>query len=394
MSEFLKVTKLSDRAGTGAVNFSNGFNINGSDSGISSFTHTEGATEPSSPSNGDTWWDSDNDIYKVYMNNEWKDWLGTTASSVDWKGTRGISLGGDDGANSEVRLNTIQYINISAGSGNATDFGDLTALREECPAASSNARIICAGGKNDSGTIINNIDYIASATTGNSTDFGDLESAKKGHSVCGDGTYGIFMGGISTSNNHGDNKIQRVTIASTGNATDFGDLTENYIRYSSSTNDTTRGVRCAGTTYSGSSTQFTNVIDYITMANAGNATDFGDVLQGVYFGQNGVISNNTIGIFGGGYKDSNYAEENVIQKITIQTTGNATDFGDMINGYGISIGGTTDGTTGVWLGGKSNQGNATNVISKVTIATPGNATDFGDMLGNIRDNGSASGAAS
>ena len=42
MSEFLKVTKLSDRAGTGAVNFSNGFNINGSDSGISSFTHTDG----------------------------------------------------------------------------------------------------------------------------------------------------------------------------------------------------------------------------------------------------------------------------------------------------------------------------------------------------------------
>ena len=55
---------------------------------------------------------------------------------------------------------------------------------------------------------------------------------------------------------------------------------------------------------------------------------------------------------------------------------------------------TTDGTTGVWLGGKSNQGNATNVISKVTIGTPGNATDFGDMLGNIRDNGTASGAAS
>ena len=139
MSEFLKVTKLSDRAGTGAVNFSNGFNINGSDSGISSFTHTEGATEPSSPSNGDTWWDSDNDIYKVYMNNEWKDWLGTTASSVDWKGTRGISLGGDDGANSEVRLNTIQYINISAGSGNATDFGDLVSAAFHTRASSGAA---------------------------------------------------------------------------------------------------------------------------------------------------------------------------------------------------------------------------------------------------------------
>ena len=138
---------------------------------------------------------------------------------------------------------------------------------------------------------------------------------------------------------------------------------------------------------------FTNVMDYITMATAGNATDFGDLLQNLMFGQDGVISNNTIGIFGGGY-DTGLLTKTVIQKITIQTTGNATDFGDLINGYGISIAATTDGTTGVWLGGKSNQGNATNVISKVTIATPGNATDFGDMLGNIRDNGSASGAAS
>ena len=43
---------------------------------------------------------------------------------------------------------------------------------------------------------------------------------------------------------------------------------------------------------------FTNVMDYITMANAGNATDFGDLLQNLMFGQAGVISNNTIGIFG------------------------------------------------------------------------------------------------
>ena len=44
MSEFLKVTKLSDRQVL--VLLSNGWNINGSDSGISSFTHTGYATEP------------------------------------------------------------------------------------------------------------------------------------------------------------------------------------------------------------------------------------------------------------------------------------------------------------------------------------------------------------
>ena len=55
MSTAEEVTKISDRAGTGAVNFSNGFNVNGSDSGFSAFTHTESASEPGSPSNGDTW---------------------------------------------------------------------------------------------------------------------------------------------------------------------------------------------------------------------------------------------------------------------------------------------------------------------------------------------------
>ena len=66
----------------------------------------------------------------------------------------------------------------------------------------------------------------------------------------------------------------------------------------------------------------------------------------------------------------------------------------MLHGYGISIAGTTDGTTGVYLGGKSNQGNATNVISKVTIGTPGNATDFGDMSNQMMEHTATSGAAS
>ena len=388
MSEF-RIRKLTDRAGTGAPNFTHGLNINGSDSGMLGVTHTVGSSEPSSPSNSDTWWDTDNDKYYVYVNDVWREY--SVPSSIDWKGTRGISFGGDNG--SSTIYNTIQYVNIPAGSGNSTDFGDLTSARDECKAASSGSRMICAGGALSNGTIINNIDYIASATTANSADFGDLETGKNGMSVCGDGTYGIFMGGRSQGgNDQGSNKIQRSTIATAGNATDFGDLTQSNIRHSSSTNDTTRGVRCGGSNHAGSHT-FTNVMDYITMANAGNATDFGDLLQNLMFGQDGVISNNTIGIFGGGY-DTGFTDENVIQKITIQTTGNATDFGDLINGYGISIAATTDGTTGVWLGGKSNQGNATNVISKVTIATPGNATDFGDMLGNIRDNGSASGAAS
>ena len=102
MSDVVGIEKITDRAGTGAPDFTNGFNVAGSDSGISPHAHTESANEPSSPSNGDAWWDSDNDIYKVYMNNEWKDWLGTTAPSITWFGDRAIIWNASSGASSNL----------------------------------------------------------------------------------------------------------------------------------------------------------------------------------------------------------------------------------------------------------------------------------------------------
>ena len=94
MSDVVGIEKITDRAGTGGPNFTNGFNINGSDSGVVGFTHTSGATEPSNPSNGDTWWNTDNDSYHVYMDNAWKNWIGTAYTSFDWGGNRGLSGGG------------------------------------------------------------------------------------------------------------------------------------------------------------------------------------------------------------------------------------------------------------------------------------------------------------
>ena len=72
------------------------------------------------------------------------------------------------------------------------------------------------------------------------------------------------------------------------------------------------------------------------------------------------------GVFGGG-------STNVIDYITIQTTGDATDFGDLtVDRYGLAA--CSDGTRGVFGGGVT-----TNVIDYITIATTGNATDFGDL---------------
>jgi hypothetical protein len=66
--------------------------------------------------------------------------------------------------------------------------------------------------------------------------------------------------------------------------------------------------------------------------------------------------------------------------ITIATTGNATDFGDLTVAR-ARLGAASSTTRGVFSGGINTAGTPQNVIDYVTIATTGNATDFGDMQG-------------
>jgi hypothetical protein len=90
---------------------------------------------------------------------------------------------------------------------------------------------------------------------------------------------------------------------------------------SNGTND--RGV--LGGLYPGS---FTNVIEYITISTTGNSVDFGDltlIRAGPFGSSNGPSER---AIFGGGYATS--AATNTIDYITINSIGNATDFGDLI----------------------------------------------------------------
>jgi len=178
------------------------------------------------------------------------------------------------------------------------------------------------------------------------------------------GTRGVFFGGYAGGTN---NVIDYIDIASAGNALDFGDLTVHSLS-SPACGSATRGVKAGGL---GAGFSSTNVIEYITFATTGNATDFGDMLStDSYFGAG--CNSSTRGLFGG-----SSTPINVIQYITIATTGNATDFGDLSLSRG-ALGACSSSTRGVWAGGTAVAGS--NVIDYVTIATTGNATDFGDLL--------------
>ena len=73
-----------------------------------------------------------------------------------------------------------------------------------------------------------------------------------------------------------------------------------------------------------------NTIDYITVATTGNATDFGDLQTGVMWPS--ATSNGTLGIIAGGNSnvDASPVYINTINKCTIQTPANCTDFGDLL----------------------------------------------------------------
>jgi len=97
------------------------------------------------------------------------------------------------------------------------------------------------------------------------------------------------------------------------------------VGYGQATSSSTRVVHCGG--YTGSAG--INTIQYLTTASTGNATDFGDLLS--QWTQGACFSNSTRAIVGQGYNWETGANQNVIQYFTIASTGDSADFGDALN---------------------------------------------------------------
>jgi hypothetical protein len=218
---------------------------------------------------------------------------------------------------------------------------------------------------------INVIEYVTFASAGNTTDFGDLTEVNFTLADGSNRTRGLFLGG--STNASGVNTISYITIASTGNATDFGDILARTSYITGGLCSPTRSVVVGGLDEDAGA--FTNVIQYVTIASTGNATDFGDASSSFYNG--GGLSSSTRGIYGAGGWTS-YA--NTMEYITIASTGNYTDFGDLTQAR-QGGGGAAGSVYGVFAGGDpGSAGSSYNIMDYVTIASTGNATDFGDLV--------------
>jgi hypothetical protein len=140
------------------------------------------------------------------------------------------------------------------------------------------------------------------------------------------GNRGVFAGGYDSS---GFNNIDYISINSAGDATDFGDTIYDYYGRAGTSNGTNnRGIFAGAGGYS-------NIIEYITITSLGDSTDFGDLTDGRYYMQGTSNKTNNRGIFGGGDVGTQ-TENNIIDYITISTTGDAADFGDLAQfRYGV-----------------------------------------------------------
>ena len=303
-------------------------------------------------------------------------YLGGGTGSNTGTGTRAVILGGR-GSSSSNLTDEIDFFTINT-LGNAQDFGNLTAAHYSMGVVCDGTRVIAAGGRTPS--FVQDIDFFTISSTGDAADSGyDLNNTYNPNALS-DSIRGVFA---ITSGPAYSNAIDYVTIQSIGTAQDFGDLTDPR-GYGAALASKTRGCFIGGLDTSSPADLDIDVIDFVTIRSTGNATDFGNLTNAV--SNHGAASNAVRGIVCGGTPDNQSTVLNNIQFITIATTGNAVDFGDLLN---VSIGACTvaNSTRFVHHRGRTNSGDGSrvNILEFSEIASTGNTQDFGDLVDDKSD---------
>jgi len=369
----IKVDEIYGETDASAVNFPNKFKVGGLSAEQG---YTASGSEPSSPSNGDYWWDTGNDKLYRYIDSGFKELGITIPVTIPWGGARALTF--MQGQSTGKR---IDYFAIDTP-GNASVFGLTLGVDIDGGAAVSDGTYAVFGGHTSSSSF-DDIQYVTTATTGNAQ-YGMVYDPFDSMGAASDGTSAFYFGGYK--GNPWSNKIQKFTIATfSGTASDFGDLIEG-LNDPCGLSTTARTICAGGSAYS---SLYRNTIQYWNPASAGNASDFGDLNFSTH--AIGAVNDLTRGVIGGGYTGSGYI--NSLDYITIANTGNATDFGDLNYTRSGTKSGGTDGIYGVFAGGYNGSARDDG-INRITIQTAGNSTDFGNLTEGGSTTSTTAGSAS
>ena len=275
---------------------------------------------------------------------------------------------------SDTYVSNIDYLSIPT-LGNSTSFGDLSATRRRVGGVSSEIRGVFIRGTNSTNTRTNIMESITIASGGDAINFGD--AGVTGSTIgdgdggcCSSSTRGIQAGGGQPGNH---NIITYIQINTTGNALDFGDLSE--VKHQiASFSSSTRAIHYSGYISSGN---FADRVDTHLISSTGNAVDFGEPLVPRYAGN--ACANSIRGIIPGGNGQgapSSGFNHKSITMMNMSTQGTETNFGNISVGRG-GMAASSSQTRGVFAGGYNPADVST--IDYVTIPTTGDAIDFGDL---------------
>ena len=302
------------------------------------------------------------------------------AGPTEHRGGRGRGVFGTGYNNApNSSLNSMQYVTI-ATTGNTQDFGDLADSSIAKGSFGSATRGFFAGGDSVPGQADNKaIEFTIISSSGGGNDFGDMSSTKAYLNGMSNDVRGFMVGGATTPEYVNQNTIEFVTMASTGNGNDFGDLSITTRRGSSAASNT-RGILQLGQT---NPLPGNNLIEFITLSTLGNSQNFGEVSTLSKTGAAAVASSTRACFMAGTGTTGNGSHvSNVIDFVTISTLGNAQDFGDTTVAVD-ALAGASNSTRGLHAGGRTGTPASEalqDVIGFITIASTGNSQDFGDLV--------------
>ena len=228
----------------------------------------------------------------------------------------------------------------------------------------------------DQGTVDSFIDYIQVNTTGNAVDFGATYQIAVPFSFSSR-TRGIVAGGVPANNSTSQvSDIKFITTASTGNITTFGDIGRDTASNGSGCSNETRGLIPGG--YGDDAFAPVNNIDYVTISSTGNGQDFGDIASSKNRVQHADFGNSTRAIFAGGYYTTpSGGTSNSATYVQYATQGTTANFGACTASENIRMGGASNSVTGLAAGGQGTRNLSD--IDMFTISTLGAAIDFGGL---------------
>ena len=131
----------------------------------------------------------------------------------------------------------------------------------------------------------------------------------------------------------------------------------------------------------GTTPTYLNIVEFVTIASTGNSQDFGDLLEP---SGSGAAGNATRGIV---VKNNG----SLTQTIQLATSGNAVQFGTLSTTRS-NINAASSPTRIIFAGGVISPNTYSNIIDYTSIQTQGQAVNFGDLTVNRHTDNASSNA--